>query len=123
MTNQNLVKISINCLELGHKFMIFRDRFDLADLICTEIYPSRPEEISPKSNYDSVNLISLMTWESEPLELNDCKIVLEHFKTIENLFKVSETALEFSIKSLKISDRSKQAVIAFLTAKEDYYID
>ena len=122
MTNQNLVKLSIKCLELGRKFMIFRDRFDLADLICAEIYPSRPE-VSPKSNYDPVNLISLMTWESEPLEWNDCKIVLEHFKTIENLFKVSEAALEFSIKSLEISDRSKMAIITFLTTKEDYYID
>jgi hypothetical protein len=117
MTNKDTVNLSLNSITIGYKLIIYRDRFDLVNVMCKEL------ENSDNVQYDPVKLISLMTWESQPLSEIDCKIVLAHFKNIDNLFKVSKDALEYSINSLKISERSKTGIITFLKSGQDYYIN
>ncbi len=97
--------------------IIYRDRFDLASVINKEL------EKAVSLPCDPVKLISLMTWESQPLSEIDCKIVLAHFKSVSNLFLSSKDEIESFIKSLKISDRSKTGIISFLKSEQDYYID
>ena len=117
MTDNKLMKISKISLQKDFEIKLYRDRFDLAHVIkkLFVINTNNPE-------CDPIKLISLMTWELQPLPEHECKIILEHFKSIENLFKVSKDALEYSLNSLKISNLTKQSLITFLSREQDYYI-
>lgn len=100
--------------------MLFRDRFDLASLItriCTEIEAKQTVAV------DELKLISLLTWERNGLPENDCKILLDHFKSVENLFNLSRDAREFSVKSLRITERSKEVILQIFANEQDYFID
>jgi hypothetical protein len=117
MTNPNINNISMKSIDFNFEMVLFRDRFDLADLL------SKPNVIPSPKIADPVKLISLMTWRRDPLDLNDCKEVLRHFKTIDSMLLLSEDAIEFSIQSLNISDRSKRDIITFFKTDDDLYID
>lgn len=118
-TNFSLPEISSNSIDIKFKMNLFRDRLDLAKLItkiCTESQ-------SDLRLYDPIKLISLLTWDRQSLPENDCRIILEHFKSVENLFNLSLDAREFSIKSLKISEKSKETIIKIFAEDQDYFID
>lgn len=117
MTFKNLINLSMKSVLGGYKMIIYRDRFDLASVIIKEL------DKAVSLPCDPVKLISLMTWESQPLCEIDCKIVLAHFKSVNNLFITSMDEIESSIKFLKISDRSKTGIISFLKSEQDYYIN
>ena len=121
MNNPNLPDISIKSVENGFKFKIYLDRFDLCELITKHLQKQSKSNI--RASFDPIKLISMMTWESDLLPSEDCEIVLNHFKSVENLLQLSKDALEFSLKSLKISERTKSALATFLTSEQDYYID
>ena len=117
MTDNKLMKISKISLQKDFEIKLYRDRFDLAHVI-KKLFITNTN--NPEC--DPIKLISLMTWEPRPLSEHECKIILEHFKSIENLFKVSKDALEYSLNSLKISNLTKQSLITFLSREQDYYI-
>ena len=117
MTNPKIVNVSMKSIDLDFKMILFRDRFDLAELLINQ------NRAKMHKTADPTELISFMTWERAPLDLNDCKEVLKHFKSLENMFNLSKDALEYSLKSLSISERSKQGILTFLTTENDLYID
>lgn len=118
MNDPQLMRLSKLALQQDFEIKLYRDRFDLAHLIKKLLIAN-----SNNPDCDPITLISLMTWERLPLPEQDCKLVFEHFKSIENMFNVSKDALEYSLNSLKISDKSKQSIKTFLTTEQDYYID
>lgn len=118
ITNPRIPEISMASIDGRFKMKMYRDRFDLADVITKS---SKSREISAVCN--PLKLISLMTWDAKPLASNDCEIVLNHFESVENMFKLSKEALEYSINALKISDKSKHHIISFMTGDQDYYIN
>jgi hypothetical protein len=118
MADPKLIKISKIIFQKSVEIKLYRDRFDLAYLI--------KKLFINNSNYDEcdpIKMISFMTWEAQNLPEKDCKIVAEHFKSIENIFKSSKEDLNCSLNSLKISDKSKHSILTFLTGEQDYYID
>lgn len=115
----SLSEISSNSVDSKFKMLLFRDRIDLAKLIIKVCAESQFDSRS----YDPIKLISLLTWERQGLPENDCKIVLEHFKSIDNLFNLSLEAREFSIKSLEISKKSKETILKVFADDQDYFID
>lgn len=118
MDDTNLIYLSKESLIKDYEIKLYRDRFDLANLIKKILVQN-----SNNHECDPVKLISFMTWESQHLSENDCKIVFDHFKSIENMFNLSKDALEYSLNSLKISERSKKSILTFLTTEQDFYID
>ena len=118
-TKVSLAKICSKSIDSKFKMHLFRDRFDLAKLIAKICSESRPE----LQTYDPIKLVSLLTWDRHGLPENDCKILLEHFKTVENLFNVSKNAREFSVKSLKMTEKSKEIILKIFSEDQDYFID
>lgn len=118
MNDSQLMRLSKLAIQKDFEIKLYRDRFDLANLIKKLLVTN-----SNNTECDPITLISLMTWETQPLPEQDCKLVFENFQSIENMFKVSKDALEYSLNSLKISDKSKQSIKTFLAAEQDYYID
>lgn len=118
MKDCRLATLSKDALMNGFEIKLYWDRFDLANVIKKILVGH-----SNNDECDPIKLISLMTWESQILPESECKIVLYHFKSVENMFDLSKDALEFSLKSLSISEKSKQAILTFLTSGQDYYID
>lgn len=119
MTNPQLIEISKVSLKKDFEIKLYRDRFDLAHVI-KKLFINSTSVDNPEC--DPIKLVSLMTWEPHPLPENECKIVLEHFKSIEKMFKVSKDAMEYSLNSLEISNSTKQSIITFLSREQDYYI-
>lgn len=120
LSKVSLSEISLKSLVANYKMILFRDRVDLADLIiklCTAKLQTRTE------NYDPIKFISFLTWERQGLPEADCKIIFDHFKSIENMFNLSKDAREFSIKSLKISEKTKETIMKIFADDEDFFID
>ena len=117
MTCKTINDISMKAINELFKLKIYRDRFDLAEILIGLTIKT------VNTKCDPIKLISLMTWESEILPETDCKIVFAHFKSIEQLFQVSKEALEYSLKSLQISDKTRKGILTFLASDQDYFID
>ena len=115
-----LSDISLRSIDSNFKMLLYRDRFDLSKLIVNICTGAQTRHFGCN---DPIKFISLLTWERQGLPESDCKIIFDHFKSVENLFNLSKEAREFSIKSLKITDKSKETIMKIFSKDEDYFID